>query len=170
MEPLFSNTCIYTMSVLQEMNRALVSVGYRIYCVVAATLFFILGLIYNRTGQMVYSAIFYAACAFMLYMVSTKASSTAKKMYKNYQKQYGSNLETHLFFYENEIIGSTKQIKGAVKTYYTDVTTVTETANLYLLKIKSKSVIVAAKNGFIADNSEEFRGFLIEKCVNAKFK
>ena len=164
MEPLFSNTCIYTMSVLQEMNRALVSVGYRIYCVAAAAVFFVLGLVYNRTGQMVYSAIFYAACAFMLYMVSTKASSTAKKMYKNY------NLETHLFFYENEIIGSTKQIKGAVKTYYTDVTTVTETANLYLLKIKSKSVIVAAKNGFIADNSEEFRGFLIEKCVNAKFK
>ena len=73
-------------------------------------------------------------------------------------------------FYENEIIGSTKQIKGAVKTYYTDVTTVIETANLYLLKIKSNSVVVAAKNGFIADNSEEFRGFLIEKCVNAKFK
>ena len=110
MEPLFSNTCIYTMSVLQEMNRALVSVGYRIYCVAAAAVFFVLGLVYNRTGQMVYSAIFYAACAFMLYMVSTKASSTAKKMYKNYQKQYGSNLETHLFFYENEIIGSTKQI------------------------------------------------------------
>ncbi len=115
MEPLFSNTCIYTMSILQEMNRALVSVGYRIYCVAAAAVFFVLGLVYNRTGQMVYSAIFYAACAFMLYMVSTKASSTAKKMYKNYQKQYGSNLETHLFFYENEIIGSTKQIKGAVK-------------------------------------------------------
>ena len=99
MEPLFSNTCIYTMNVLQEMNRALVSVGYRIYCVAAAAVFFVLGLVYNRTGQMVYSAIFYAACAFMLYMVSTKASSTAKKMYKNYQKQYGSNLETHLFFY-----------------------------------------------------------------------
>lgn len=121
-----------------------------------------------KVGQNVLGLIF-GVCFLLIFLIFfTKPKLEAKKAYANYKKLYGREVETKTFFYDEIVVSKNLQSNQLVQASYTDVTSIEESNNLYVIKFHKNIVLTLDKNRFVSSNLSEFKKFIKEKCYNAK--
>ena len=168
MEPIFSNACSQTKGNLLEMIKATVPAWYKLYCRIFAVVFVIIAAAVAIKGQYIFTVIFLVLAVIILAIYNRKVSSAAEKLWKKNQDQYGKDVETRIFFYEDSIVGKNLQAGNAVRTEYEKIEKIVETPSLYVLVFCKNIAILVDKKGFISDNGADFASFIRKKCVNAK--
>ena len=168
MEPIFSNACSQTKENLLEMIKATVPAWYKLYCRIFAVLFVVMAAVLVFIEQYLFAVIFLVLAAAILAVYNRKISSAAQKTWQKNFDQYGKDVETRIFFYEDSIVGKNLQTGNAVRTEYEKIEKIVETPSLYVLVFLKNIAILVDKNGFISDNGADFAEFIKKKCVNAK--
>lgn len=168
MEPIFSNSCVFSEAVLEEMNKTMMSKAYKIYCTSFMIIFLLASVISFKVRQNVIGVIFIICFLLIFFVFFTKPKIEARKAYANYKKLYGHDVEIRTFFYDDTIVGKNLQSNQSVQVSYSDVTDVYESDNLYVIRLHKNIALTIFKNGFISDDSTEFKEFIKSKCSNAK--
>ena len=170
MEPIFSNSCVFSKGILEELNKKMMSLGFKIYCIFFMIIFIALSTISFIMEQNVIGVIF-AICFILIFVtLLIKPKMVAKRVFLNYNKLYGCEVETRTFFYDEIIIGKNLQTNQSVKASYSDITSIEESKHLYIIKLYKNIALTLSKDGFISDNSSDFIKFIIKKCPQAKIK
>lgn len=170
MEPIFSNSCAFSREILEELNKKMMSVGFKIYCISFIIIFAVLSTISFIMKQNAIGVIF-AVCFILIFAtLLAKPKMMAKRLYLNYNKLYECEVETRTFFYDEIIIGKNLQTNQSVKASYSDITSIEESKHLYIIKLYKNIALTLSKNGFISDNSSDFIKFFTKKCPQAKIK
>lgn len=170
MGPVFSNYCVFSEEILEELNKKMMSNGYKTYCTFFVIFYLLFSAVSFKAGQNVMGVIFAVGFICILVIFFTKSKLIAKRAYSKYIKLYGCEIETRTFFYDEMIIGKNLQSNQSVQASYSDVTEIKESHNLYIIKLHKNIALTLSKNGFISDNASEFIKFIIGKCPNAKIK
>lgn len=168
MEPIFSNSCKYTMQTLIESTNASQPKWYKFYCIGFGILFAALAGFGLFTQSIFKSILFAVFAGILFFMYKNKQVSDAQKIHRRNMEKYGQETETRIFFYEDSIVGKNLQSDKAVTTTYDQIENISETEHLYILKLNIPVVILLDKEGFISSSASEFVEFIKGKCPTAK--
>ncbi len=115
MELIFSNSCVFSEAVLEEMNKTIISKGYKVYCLSFIIIFLSASVVSFKVGQDVLGLIF-GVCFLLIFLIFfTKPKLEAKKAYANYKKLYGREVETKTFFYDEIVVSKNLQSNQLVQ-------------------------------------------------------
>lgn len=168
MQPIFSNTCKYTLDNLKQVTKADLPMWYKAYCIIFAAVFGVIAIVAFFMTHSPKSAIFLLFSITLLMIYYHKTALTARKHYEQSKALHGDIAVTKLFFYNNSIVGKNMFTGQSFKAEYEKVNKIVETKNLYILRILDDISIVVDKNGFVSDNGSKFPEFIKQKCKNAK--
>lgn len=169
MEPIYSNSCKYTMENLMESSVATMPKWYKPYCYAFCAVFLALA-VYGFVKGSLMGILFLIFAAVIMVVYWRKTVASARTVYKHNMEKYGQETETRIFFYDDSIVGKNLQSGSAVTTEYDKVQSIIETKNLFILKMSINMVILVDKNGFIGNNGADFADFIKGKCPNARKK
>lgn len=169
MEAIFENKCVYSKQNLMEMNSK--KSPMQILMIFFSILYFINCIYTIITSNDLSSGLTYLVFSVILtILVITPTYANINITLKRNIELYGTEVETVVSFYEDNLISKNLQSKGETVTAYNKLVKIKETKHLYFLYLKHRLVILVDKNGFTKGTQEEFKKFIKEKAVNAKIK
>ena len=169
MEPIFSNSCNYTVANLEEMAKANTPTWYKLYCIIFSILFVVIAIVSFTMKHAGVAVLFFIFAIALFFIFKKSASITAKRTYNQNAQTFDGELQTRIFFYDASIVGKNLKSSGVVNTTYDKISEVIETEHLFIINIEKDLSILVDKSGFLSDNQDNFPAFIKEKCVNADF-
>jgi len=170
MEPIYSNSCIFSKTILDEMNKTMTPKGYKIYCITFIFIFLFISVLSIIAGKSIIGLIFGICCLLIILIYFSRPKILAIMTYNNYMKLYGCEVKTKTFIYEDMIIGKNLKSNKTVQASYSDITSIAESKNLYVLMLHKNIALALFKNGFIPNDCLKFKEFIIRKMSECKDK
>ena len=169
-EILFQNRCAYTRPVMLEMYRKAYSTGFVLLLMIFELVFILSALASFVGGKENYASgfmmlIYFAVTVFLHVGLPWVRAGRAVKQAK---AVFHGPVTVDVLFSEHEL-QSRNEVTGAESAVeYGQIVQVSQSKDLYFLKLKSRIFVLLDKKGFEKGSPEEFERFIRKKAENAK--
>lgn len=169
MNTIFENKCTYTYHYYLQLKKKTMDKSFVNTCRVALVITLaLLGLCVAKNW---WSLTIAAACAvlFVLYrLFGTPIRLASFAASKNRELHGGQDVDTVNNFYEDHLLAVNVQTLNKTNIKYTEVRSLLETKDLYIIGMDKGLVLLIDKSGFSKGSREDFVEFMKEKCINAE--